>query len=46
MKHAEKESQGVRFYNEFFDKEIFNAKRWLVICEDGNSSGMDRKCYE
>jgi hypothetical protein len=28
------------------DKEVFNAKRWLVICEDGNSSGMDRKCYE
>jgi hypothetical protein len=38
MKHAEKESQGVRFYNEFWCVSI-DAKWWPVNCEAENFRG-------
>jgi hypothetical protein len=41
-----KEAVEVSGFIMILDKEVFNARRWLVICEDGNSSGMDGKCYK
>jgi hypothetical protein len=41
-----KEAVEVSGFIMILDKEVFIARRWLVICEDGNSLGMDRKCYK
>jgi hypothetical protein len=35
-----KEAVEVSGFITIFDKEVFNAKRWLVIYEDGYSSGI------